>query len=173
MYKTLFGLVLAVIVLGAALAMWSEALTVDVTVNTGKVDVSIVNAICSDTGPDPQASGFSNEEGKDVASCYVEISPDGNSATVTISNAYPGYRVEVYLTVENKGTIPVKLYGHEISEYDESALRVRLTTPEYTQIHPGETSTYTLCITVLQDAEQEASYSVTVTLTFAQWNEVP
>jgi len=172
--KTLFGLALALIamVLGTALAMWSETLYVNVEVNTGKVDVSIVNATCSDTGPDPQAPDFSNKEGKDVASCYVEISENGNSATVTISNAYPGYRVEVDLTVKNDGTIPVKLYRYEISEYNTSALRVSLTTPEDTQIDPGKTSTYTLCIRVLQDAEQGASYNVTVKLTFAQWNKV-
>jgi len=162
MYKALFGLVLAVIVLGAALAMWSETLTVNVTVNTGKVDVSI-SAQCLEA---PEA------EGKDVASCTVTPSEDGNSVTVTISNAYPGYKVNVYLTVSNDGTIPVKLYRFSISEYDESALSVTPTMPSNTQIDPGETSTYILSIEVLQGAEQSSTYRFTVTLTFAQWNEV-
>jgi len=158
--KTLFGLALAVIVLGVALAMWSETLYVHVTVNTGYVDVSI-SAQCVEA---------QEAEGKDVGSCEVEVVD--NSVTVTIDNAYPGYTVDVYLTVKNDGSIPVKLLSSSISGVDESALSVTLTKPANTQIDPGCTSTYTLHIEVLEDAEQDSSYSFTVTLEFANWNEV-
>jgi len=177
MYKTLFGLVLAVIALGAALAMWSESLTVNVSVSTGEVKVKFSDWYCSDTGADPQAQGFSNTEGKDVASCDISIEEvdSGNNAVkllVTISKAYPGYSVDVGLVIDNIGTIPVKLLSSRISGVNESALNVSLTVPEDTQIEPDGSSTYTLHITVLQTAEEKNTYTFEVTLTFAQWNEV-
>jgi len=177
MYKTLFGLVLAVIAIGAALAMWSETLTVNVSVGTGEVKVKFSDWYCSDTGPDPQAENFHNTEGKDVASCDIsveEVDSGGNAVKllVTISNAYPGYSIDVGLVIDNIGTIPVKLYNYDISGVNTTALSVSLTVPEDTQIDPGYNSTYTLHVTVLQTAEENSEYTFEVTLTFAQWNEV-
>jgi len=176
MYKTLFGLVLAIIVLGAALAMWSETLTVNVSVSTGEVKVKFSDWYCSDTGADPQAPGFSNTEGKNVASCYISVEEGEDNAVkllVTISNAYPGYSVDVGLVIDNIGSIPVKLYDYDISGVNTTALSVSLDVPEDTQIEPDGSSTYILHITVLQDAEEKSTYTFEVTLTFAQWNEVP
>ncbi|ADM27346.1 conserved hypothetical protein [Ignisphaera aggregans DSM 17230] len=178
--KTLFGLTLALIamVLGTALAMWSETLMVNVAVNTGEVKVKFSDWYCSDKGADPQAEGFHNTEGKDVASCDISVEVrdgEGNpiKLLVTIDNAYPGYSVDVGLVIDNIGTIPVKLLSSSISEYDKEALSVSLTVPEDTQIDPGYNSTYTLHITVLQGAAEKSTYTFEVTLTFAQWNEVP
>jgi len=176
--KAMFGLVLALIAIGAALAMWSETLMLNVNVNTGEVKVKFSDWYCTDTGPDPQAPGFHNEEGKNVAECNIsveETDSEGNAIKllVNIGNAYPGYSVDVGLVIDNIGTIPVKLLNSSISEYDTSALSVSLSVPEDTQIDPGSNSTYTLHITVLQGAEELETYTFEVTLTFAQWNEVP
>jgi len=177
--KTLFGLALALIaiVLGTALAMWSETLMVNVAVNTGEVKVKFSDWSCSDKGADPQAEGFHNTEGKNVASCGITVEKrddEGNpiKLLVTINNAYPGYSVDVDLVIDNIGTIPVKLLNSNISGVNESALSVSLTVPEDTQIDPGYNSTYTLHITVLQTAAEKSTYTFEVTLTFAQWNEV-
>jgi len=125
--KTLFGLTLALIamILGTALAMWSETLRVNVAVNTGEVKVKFLEWSCSDTGADPQAPGFHNEEGKDVASCGITIEKrddEGNAIKllVTIDNAYPGYSVDVNLVIQNIGTIPVKLSSYSISPVSSS-----------------------------------------------------
>lgn len=170
-------LIMAALVM-AAFAMWSEALQVNVTVATGEVKVKFSDWRCSDMGADPQAEGFYNYELKDVASCDVEVEvedEEGNpiKLAVTIDNAYPGYSVAVDLVVDNIGTIPVKLLHYAISEYDEEALQVELRIPEDTQIDPGGSSTYGLYITVLQGASEASEYTFHVTLTFAQWNEVP
>jgi hypothetical protein len=55
---------------------------------------------------------------------------------------------------------------------DEKALSVSLSVPEDTLIDSGGSSTYTLHITVLQDAAENSRYTFEVDLTFAQWNEV-
>jgi len=98
--KAMFGLVLALIALGVALAMWSETLMVNVNVNTGEVKVKFSDWYCTDKGADPQAPGFHNEEGKNVASCDISVEEkdsEGNAIKllVNIGNAYPGYSVDV------------------------------------------------------------------------------
>ena len=175
--QALIPLAMVAIVLGAAFAMWSEVLKVNVTVNTGEVDVAFAKWWCSDKGPDPQARGFHNEEGKNVANCSVTVEKvdtehDVIKLKVTINNAYPGYTTDISMVIKNVGTVPVKLAGYSISSYDQNALRVSLSIPSDTQIDPGDNSTYVLHITVLQGAEENAQYSFEVTLTFAQWNEV-
>jgi len=178
--RTFALLALAVVLasIGAAAAMWSETLMVNVYVSTGEVDVKWSDYYCSDTGSDPQIpDGFSNEEGKDVASCTVEeeLYDEENDLIklrVTLNNTYPGYAVNITLIVDNIGTIPVKLNSSSISEYDNDVLAVRLIPPSDTQIEPGDNATYILEVRVLQGAEENASYSFEVTLVFAQWNEV-
>ena len=175
-FKAIIPLVMVVAVLGMAFAMWSETLMMNVTVNTGEVKVKFSGWGCSDTGPDPQAEGFSNSENKDVATCSVDVElyDDSNPIKlhVVLNNTYPGYSADITVIIDNIGTIPVKLLDHEISGVDTTALSVSLTTPEDTQIEPGGNSTYILHIEVLQDAEENTSYPFDVSLTFAQWNEV-
>ena len=174
---------LAVILVGfgTAMAMWSETLKVNVYVDTGEVKVKWSDWECSDTGPDPQAPGYDNEDNKDVATCYVtpEIKDDENNTiklNVTLDNAYPGYTVNITMVVDNIGTVPVKLYDSSwsnLSDIDEAALDINLIIPSDTQIEPEENGTYILEITVLQAANETSTYSFDLELTFAQWNEVP
>lgn len=163
--------------LGTALAMWSEELKINTTVNTGEVDVKWSDWWCSDEGPDPQGEGYDNSEEKDVASCDVSVEivdeeGDAIKLLVTLNNTYPGYSVDVYLVVDNVGTIPVKLYEYSIEEPEEPLI-LSLTIPEDTQIDPGYNATYILHVEVLQEAEENTTYGpYEITLVFAQWNEV-
>ncbi len=176
---SLASLALLIASIGAVAAMWSETLKVNVNVNTGEVDVKWSSWSCNDNGADPQIpnSKFSNDEGKDVARCYVQAEKEDKEGdviklNVTITNAYPGYHAVITLVVDNVGTIPVKLYSSSIGKYPTSALSVSLDKPTDTQIHPGGNSTYTLTVDVLQGAGEKQNYSFEVTLVFAQWNEV-
>ncbi|MEM3923328.1 MAG: hypothetical protein QXZ48_03420 [Zestosphaera sp.] len=174
---TIGALTILVLALGTALAMWSETLMINTTVNTGEVDVKWSEWWCSDEGADPQGEGYSNKEGKDVASCNVEVEVvdeegDAIKLLVTIDNAYPGYAVDVYLYVDNVGTIPVKLYDYMINIPEDTPLYVNLLIPEDTQIDPEGSGEYILHIEVLQEAEENSTYGFEVTLVFAQWNEV-
>jgi len=172
----LIGLV--ILALGTAMAMWYETLLVNTYVETGNVKVAWVDWKCSDTGPDPQAEGFSNSEGKNVAQCIVEpeiYDDEGNvvKVNITLVNAYPGYNPVITLTVKNIGSIPVKLYDYTDASGIDDSLRVSITVPEDTQLHPGETHDITINIEVLQDAGESTSYSFELEFTYAQWNEVP
>lgn len=180
-----FGIAILSILLvgfGVAMAMWSETLRINTYISTGIVKVKWSDWSCSDTGADPQAPGFNNTEGKDVATCSVEpeIRDEENNTIklkINITNAYPGYKAVVTLVVDNIGTIPVKLYKvnwTDVGLDDLSDLEVTFTGPEDgdTQIEPGENDTYTLTIIVKQEAEEDSSYFFDLELTFAQWNEV-
>ena len=175
--KTIIPIIMVLAIIAGAIAMWSDTLKINATIETGEVKVKFSEWYCSDEGADPQAEGFNNEEGKDVASCDVDVElvdEEGNpiKLMVTLSNAYPGYHVVITFTVDNIGTIPVKLYNYSIKDVNESALNVWLEVPEDTQIDPGDSSEYELHITVLQKAEESTTYSFEVELEFAQWNEV-
>ncbi len=180
----IFGIIMLAVILvgfGTAMAMWSETLKVNVYVDTGEVKVKWSDWYCSDTGPDPQAPGFHNDEGKDVAKCYVnpEIKDDENNTiklNVTLDNVYPGYAVNITMIVDNIGTIPVKLLNYTWSNrsaIDDEALDIRLITPSDTQIEPNENGTYKLEVIVKQAANETTTYSFDLELIFAQWNEVP
>ncbi|AFL66792.1 hypothetical protein [Desulfurococcus amylolyticus] len=182
--NTVMGLALAglaILALGTAVAMWYETLLVNTYVETGEVKVAWVDWQCSDTGSDPQLpeSNFHNDEGKDVAQCIVEpevYDEDENvvKVNITLVNAYPGYNPVITLTVENIGTIPVKLLNYSFNGgYDNQALNVIITVPEDTQLHSGGTHDITINITVLQTASEDSTYSFELEFTYAQWNEVP
>ena len=175
--KTIIPIIMVLAIIAGAVAMWYDTLKINATIETGKVKVKFSDWMCSDNGSDPQAEGFHNTEGKNVAKCNIsveEVDEKGNPVKllVTLGNAYPGYSVDVTLIIDNIGTIPVKLRSYSITGIDESALSVSLYVPEDTQIDPGDNSTYTLHITVLQDAEENSTYTFEVELVFAQWNEV-
>lgn len=165
---------------GTAMAMWSETLKLNAYVNTGEVKVKWSDWSCSDTGPDPQAPGFNNSEGKDVAQCIVTVEEEDSEGNpiklnVTIVNAYPGYAVNITLIVDNIGTIPVKLLSYSwsnLSSADVEALNITLYMPADTQMHEGENTTYILEIIITQEANETSTYSFDPELTFAQWNEV-
>ena len=177
------GVVLISVVLVAistTIAMWSETLKINTYIHTGEVKVKWSAWECSDTGPDPQAPGYNNTEGKNVSRCIVTVEQndtEGNpiKLNITLDNAYPGYAVNITLIVDNIGTIPVKLYQvnwTDLDANDTAALSLRLIQPCSTQIEPGENSTYILEIIVNQAANETATYSFDLELVFAQWNEV-
>ncbi len=183
-YTKIIGITMLAVLLvgfGAAVAMWYDTLRVNTYIHTGTVKVKWSAFNCSDTGPDPQAPGFNNTEQKDVASCSVEpeLYDDYNNTVkikVNITNAYPGYAVNITMVVDNIGTIPVKLLNWTYSNWtydDEEGLNVSMLIPSDTQIHPGGNITIIMQIIVLQNATQGHDYYFDVEFVFAQWNEVP
>jgi len=71
--RTLVPVLLLAAVVAGAVAMWSDTLKINATIETGEVKVKFSDWYCSDQGPDEQLPGFSDSEGKDVASCSVDI----------------------------------------------------------------------------------------------------
>ncbi len=129
--------VLALVGTGVAYAMWSDDVTINGTVESGKLCWRFANASLLDddapngayyptTNPDYTSSysGFEynynkdengNELGyywkleKNVAWGQTAISEDGKTLTVTLNNTYPCNFNMVSFYVRNCGTIPVKI----------------------------------------------------------------
>lgn len=147
-------------VLVLAFAMWTETLKVNSLVDTGEVDISYYNiAIVEDW----------EAEGKDVGKCSYTLSTDG-ILTVSIENGYPGYKCTVYFDIVNTGTIPVVGPFFNITDVPEG-IQVEFYPAEFTQLHPGDSASYSIIVEVLQNAEEKAGYTVTIEITYIQWNE--
>jgi len=122
------ALVLALGTLGVGYAMWSDTLTIDGIINTGKVDVIFASQYDNDATAgqhDPKEAGSWDVSGdtpvwtgdrytKDVANTGSTYSD--KSATITVNQAYPCYWGSVIWDVKNIGTIPVKLYSVTLTE---------------------------------------------------------
>jgi len=183
---------------GLAYAMWSETLRINVTVNTGEVDVEWSSWNCTDTGIDP---GYT----KNVSACYVtnetsDSEGDVIKLNVTIVNAYPSYNVTVYGEVDNIGTIPVKflkafidmdndgvfdgddvemtlcvVYDLDLDNDTKADVNVHLFLADDggdgSQIDPGDSDFYGLNIHIKQNATELTTYQFHIVLIFAQWND--
>jgi len=199
--RTLVPVLLLVAVVAGALAMWSDTLKINATIETGDVDIAIVGT--------PRV--FEGEEyGKPwVASCTAELvevqdedlgNPSGDNdleLSITVSNAYPCYYCKVHdVSVKNTGTIPVKLmrpsvtidgttcelkvdeWGQYYYSCDADGNGVAdvivwgcITSLEGIQLEPGGTVSFTVDLHVEQDAEELATYVVKIIIKGIQWNE--
>lgn len=147
-----------------ALAMWTETLSVKTTIQTGYLDVSYDNIVVLE---------LQEAEGKDVGECTYSLE-DGDGTDVleiTIRNGYPGYACIIHFDVVNTGSIPVVGPFYNLSTIPEG-IEVTFTPPRIAQLHPGDRASYSIAVKVLQEADESAEYSVTIEITYVQWNEV-
>ena len=92
---------------GIGYAYWGQKLVISGTVKTGYEDPIFVS--CFSTDP-PLLGSIDPGEDKDVGSCSCSIDVnDPSKIIVTILNAYPGYRCEVYTKIRNAGTVPINI----------------------------------------------------------------
>jgi len=103
------ALVFALGSLGVGYAMWDKTLEVTGTVNTGEVNAIFTTATCNDTGIDPgYLMDGTTPKDKDVGSCSV-VGAGTQLLTITVENGYPCYECDIDFTVDNTGSIPVKI----------------------------------------------------------------
>jgi len=126
--KTAAFAILAIALVVGVAAMWSETLRINVTVQTGELDVEyvpgslilldsceLVNGIDYNASFFPSKGGEQIDDGKDVActeTSFIDTDNDGDYDTmnVTIHNAYPWYYTHIAWAVHNDGTIPWKIW---------------------------------------------------------------
>jgi hypothetical protein len=125
---------LGIMLLVGVMAMWSDTLRANVTVETGTVDIGFVpgSLIYLDAcglspgygqygGYDWNASNYPNlgayqlDDGKDVGCTDVTMNDtdgdgDLDTMTVNLNNVYPWYYTHIAFKIENTGTIPVKIW---------------------------------------------------------------
>lgn len=149
-------MVFALALSGIAYAAWTDTLYINGTVATGNLDAMFIPAT-NPTDNDPS--------GCDVGTVAAEIGDltgdtDGDSGTadkltVTLDNAYPGYIATIPYTIQNTGSIPVKLSEITLSGVDAGALSVTgqdLTHPQ--TIAKNGTVSGSLVVEVLDGADE-------------------
>jgi len=151
-------MIMAFALTGAAYAAWNDSLVINGSVGTGKLNTIFTCATATD-----------NEQGcAKVATTTTSISsPDKKTLTVTINNAYPGYKATVKYTVKNDGTVPVKL--NAITPNVPAVLTVNNTAAAGITLAKGESKEFTLTHEVGDSALQNQTYTYTVKLNFTQF----
>lgn len=155
---------LALAGIGASYALWSETLTINGTINTGNVDVEW------------SIKDVWDDETKDVSDITATIEDDG-TMTVTITNAYPCVNYYVRFDIHCLGTVPVHFQDFVITGPDCAEITI---TPETgydpitdTQLHQSQEWLGILKIHLDNTAEENATYTFTITILAHQYNETP
>jgi len=166
------ALALCLSITGAGFAHWEKVVTIDGTVTTGTLNLTIISAADDDSGIDP---GYT----KNVADTTIVIDPaDHQRAIITITNGYPSYNVTWHVTVENVGTVPAALKAINVTA--PACINVTAWDGLGEQIDPvswggdplNYLKDYSGRVHVEQCAEQNTTYTFTVGLVFWNWNEV-
>ncbi|MEM2031068.1 MAG: SipW-dependent-type signal peptide-containing protein [Archaeoglobaceae archaeon] len=151
-------LLVALGLVGATYAVWTDQLTISGSVATGKLEVVFSSA---------EALQDNDPEGYDIGSVTCSISEDGKTGYVTISNAYPGYEASCVFTIANVGSIPAKVTGIEINA--DEGLTVE-TSGVYVDdvIDVEDSADLTVTVTCGEEVEEDSDYTFTVTIDFGQ-----
>lgn len=117
-------MVVAIMMMGAGYALWSDQLTLDTTVKTGKFDMQITEATTR-TGDEELKNEEQYADGnkgfhKADWTHSKKVGHNETSAWVEFNDLYPGGAVQVDLKMENMGTIPARLKSIVVSDVTES-----------------------------------------------------
>ncbi|MCE4603590.1 MAG: hypothetical protein F7B20_01320 [Aeropyrum sp.] len=169
---------------GGVFALWDEILTVDVFVETGELEASLSVESMGDNEIDQAIEmGEPDPTVKDVSSILCELSEDGNTVFVTVTNAYPSITYWCELDLTNNGTIPFKVQSinfmndtispvaEEFGFYDDLNLNPPDTFVVGAQIEPGQSGYDYLVIHLSNDAQENSTYTATIEIQVVQWNE--
>jgi hypothetical protein len=152
-------LVLAVASLGVGYAFWTENLFINATVASGDLDV-VFDGSASIVDADGVALGT------------ITPALDGKTATLSITNAYPGAVITVPVTFKNEGSIPAIVgedYWMDPAGNDEYFVLADATLPT-AAIAVGDTASGTFTLTV-GDVAESTTYQVTIGV--ASYQAVP
>lgn len=156
-------LAIAVMLIGAGYAVWTETLVITNTVSTGNVDVDLLNG---NVVVYPTEDATADDDLPRIA----EVIGNEQSATVEITNLYPGAEAVVTIPVENNSSIPVKLQEIETVGLPDWLTIAETATPDLS-VDGNGTIELTL---VVQDNAPESpdgqDVEFTTTAIYQQWN---
>ena len=149
------------------------------TVNTGDVDVAWSDVGSWDTD-DPEYA----PDGKDVSEivCWIDL-VNPNLLHVEVTNAYPCIDYWNVVDIHCVGSIPVKLYDVvvsnpnsdvvevDISYYADAGCTELVTLPA--QLHTCQSVYAKIHVHIMQEAEQNETYTFDATIDAVQWNLAP
>jgi hypothetical protein len=121
MKKTRFialALVVAIMLMGAGYAAWSDQVFLTSTVRTGNFDMEItkLSARTGDNQAQNEAHDWHHFDWTDTGTFEF----NGTSAVVELKDLYPGGVVQIDMTMANSGTIPAKLKSIDVELLNES-----------------------------------------------------
>lgn len=90
------ALVVALMMMGAGYAYWTEDLTISNTVDTGELDVVFVS---------PEWATEDTYMSQEPNGSYCELTNDTHALSIFLQDVYPGAQSTVKFTVENSGTL--------------------------------------------------------------------
>lgn len=114
------ALVLSMGLLGTGYAYWTDALQVNTTVNTGKLDVNVTKGDMTFKYVDENstmngenafgdgAKGASKNLIRWETAPVVEVAEDGTEMNIEIGNLHPGTEFRYTYTLTNESTMPIK-----------------------------------------------------------------
>ncbi len=182
------ALVLVLGMVGGAYAAWGDDLLVDGTVETGDINVYFYDfEVVYD-------EDSNTKDGEEVATVsLVSVCEDAKELKFEIDNAYPQFMANIDFEVHNQGSIPVKLQSVDIDAPDELKVENKgwwcwncgnwkwkcecePEVPELevgTQLNTCDKAKGSIGVEVSPDcsAEQDETYTFTVTYEFIQWNK--
>jgi hypothetical protein len=171
------AVVLALGLVGAAFAYWSQPLYVNGNVTTGTLLVEFNAVGPAAAGPNNVGSGIAQAQ---VTTGIGNYEGTNNVVTVTIANAYPGMDVSVPFSVGNYGSLEAQVSpsvsGAVLDSGDQgllNALDVSVT-PDSTVIAPQKSATAGIIDIFMPNTDdntlQGQTCVFTVTLTANQYN---
>ena len=150
MKRTIAIIILGVIIVG--LTSYSYACLNDGTKPPCYCDIAFVSVSTTD-----------NEAEGNIASVFAQITCEGKTLDVCIKNAYPRYEAYVTFTIKNRGSLPIRIDGVSIAEYNKEALQVKIAglTPPLL-IGPSGTAVASETVRILEGAKQGWRYTFKV-----------
>jgi hypothetical protein len=127
-----------------------------------KFDLAFISVVAGD-----------NETEIDVAVANAQITPDGNTINVYISNAYPGYEAYIIYTIQNKGEIPARFDSLTIKNPNPEVLEITFTDHTYIWLQPGQTVQGEATIHILEKAEENKQYTFQIIMGLSSREEKP
>lgn len=110
-------LVLTIFLMGTGYAAWSETVTINNTVETGKLSVEFVDNHSFLFGIHPYAGVFDDKGGPNYLT--AEIDHGAKTTTFTVEDMYPGSTAFFEVLVENKGSIPAEFDYAKVNFLDD------------------------------------------------------
>jgi hypothetical protein len=141
------AVILALGTLGVGYAMWSDTVLITGTASTGDLDVAFSNQMSNDASSgtdlssgDPAAvgtwttpdledpsgwtwTGAVQPEGAEKETASIDCLIDDDTLTVTIDHGYPCYFGGIGFTIDNLGSVPVKILSMKLISVNNNSLR--------------------------------------------------
>jgi hypothetical protein len=136
--------IIALTTIGYSYACWNGGIQIDCYCNCNLTFTKVTTT--------------DNEIEKNIATITATISPDGNTITATITNAYPSYTATITYTIKNTGNNPIQFTTLTITNPNPEALQITTTNHTETVLSPCQTITGTTTIHTLQEARENWQY---------------